>query len=342
MDSLGPAVSIPEPTKRASASQREEDSHSSTLHLSQQPQKDDTLTSSQNTFLPGERFDSDLSSVTQARREERDLESPSQTSRSLEKSAEDSSVSSTTLLEINKLLSPVDNVVSAAASSASPAAPRLLADDDLFLSFRRKTSKLQDSSFSGAEDPSPSLWARSSSDSMLTSEKPRQSSLGRESMTSSWQPDYPSTQSLTAAPAAGSTLVLSKPARRAEPEGCSAAPPDSKVPTQPPVTQSPPAVNPEQLTSTSTETVAALELEDEPEPGGPAQSGSSSPAPEDTDQGGMSDGSSDSSLAVRVAKLLQSESPATMMSSTPSITDQEESRARGTTTPRLSGPEIAL
>ncbi|XP_034432635.1 uncharacterized protein alms1 [Hippoglossus hippoglossus] len=361
MDSLGPAVSIPEPTKRASppsdaeavqterrltpASQREEDSHSSTLHLSQQQQqqqKDDTLTSSQNIFLPGERFDSDLSSVTQARSEERDLASPLQTSRSLEKSAEDSFVSSKALLEINKLLSQSDKGVSAGSSSASPAAPRLLPDDDLFLSFKRKTSKLQDSSFSGAEDPrtrSSSLWARSSSDSMLTSEKPRQSSLGRESMTSSWQPDYPSTQSLTTAPAAGSTLVLSKPARRAEPEGCSAAPPDNKVPTQPPVIQSPPAVNPQQLISTSTETAAALEVEEEPAPGGPAQSSSSSPAPDDTDQGGMSDGSSESSLAVRVAKLLQSESPATMMSSTPSMTDQEESKAREWIKLKVSGQQ---
>ncbi|CAB1423160.1 unnamed protein product [Pleuronectes platessa] len=356
MDSLGPAVSIPEPTKRASppsdaealqterrltpASQREEDSHSSTLHLSQQQQKDDTLTSSQNTFLPGDRLDSDLSSVTQARSEERDLESPLQTSRS--KSAEDSFVSSKALLEINKLLSQSDKVVSAGSSSASPAAPRLLSDDDLFLSFRRKTSKLQDSLFSGAEDPrtrSSSLWARSSSDSMLTSEKPRQSSLGRESMTSSWQPDYPSTQSLTTAPAAGSTLVLSKPARRAEPEGCSAAPPDNKAPTQPPVIKSPPAVNPQQLISTSTETPAALEVEEEPAPGGPAQSSSSPPPPEDTDQGGMSDGSSESSLAVRVAQLLQSESPATMMSSTPSITDQEDSKAREWIKLKVSGQQ---
>lgn len=62
---------------------------------------------------------------------------------------------------------------------------------------------------------------------------------------------------------------------------------------------------------------------------GSVQSGSSSPLHEDTDHGVISDGSSESSLAVRVAKLLQSESPATMVSSTPSITDQEESKARG-------------
>lgn len=62
---------------------------------------------------------------------------------------------------------------------------------------------------------------------------------------------------------------------------------------------------------------------------GPVQSSSSSPILEDADQGVMSDGSSESLLAVRVARLLQSESPATMVSSTPSVTDQEESKARG-------------
>ncbi|XP_019961198.2 serine-rich adhesin for platelets [Paralichthys olivaceus] len=359
LDSLGPAMSIPEPTKRASpptdaeaaqtecrltpASKREDDSLSSTLELSQQQQKDGTLTSSQNTFLPGERFDSDLSSITQTRSGERDLESPLQTSRSLGKSAEDSFVSSKALLEIHNLLSQADKASSAGSSGASSASPaaRLLSDDDILLSLRRKTSKVQDA-FSGTEDPrtpSSSLWARSSSDSMLTSEKPRQSSLGRESMTSSWQPDNPSTQSLTTARAAGSTLVLSKSARRAEPEGCSAAPPDNKVPTQPPAIKSPPAVNTQQLISTSAETAALLEVEEKPAPGGPAQSRSSSPAPEDTDQGALSDESSESSLAVRVAKLLQSESPATMMSSTPSITDQEESRAREWIKLKISGQQ---
>lgn len=65
------------------------------------------------------------------------------------------------------------------------------------------------------------------------------------------------------------------------------------------------------------------------------QSSSSSPVLQDDDQAALSDGSSDgsseSSLAIRVAKLLQSESPATMMSSTPSVTDQEEGKARGKT-----------
>ncbi|XP_056250114.1 platelet binding protein GspB isoform X2 [Seriola aureovittata] len=380
LDSLAPAVSIPEHTKRASpstssdteaiqskyrraqSSQPDQDFLSSRLQPSQQQQKDSGIAVSQNAVQLGERFDSDLLLATKVRCGERDLESSLQMNRRLEQSAKDPFVNSKALGEIRKLLSQVEKVVSpgsSAASSASPAAPRLLSDDDIFLSLRKNTSRLQESSFSSfsATDPrthSSLLWARSSSDSMLTSEKPRQSSIGRENLTSSWQPDYPSTQSLTTAPAAGtykrlqdsavsrgagSSLVLSKSARRAEPEGCSAAPPDNKVPTQPAVIKPLPAVSTQQLTSTPTETAGVPEEEEKTSFGGPVQSSSSSPSLEDTDQGVMSDGSSDSSLAVRVAKLLQSESPATMVSSTPSITDQEENKAREWIKMKISGQQ---
>ncbi|XP_040917064.1 platelet binding protein GspB [Toxotes jaculatrix] len=379
LDSLGPAVSIPERTRRPSPSsdteaiqrkhrpapsaQPDEDSCSSILQPIQQQHEDSGLTSGHNVVQLGEKFDSDPSLATKATCMERDLESPLPTSRSLDQSAEDSFVSSKALWEIRKLLSQVDKVVttgSSAASSASPAARRLLSDDDIFLSLRKKTSGLQDSSFSSFSatgDPrthSSSLWARSSSDSILTSEKPRQSSVGRDSMTSSWQPDVPSTQTIISPPTAGaykrpeesnvsrdagSSLVLSKSARRAEPEGCSAAPPDNKVPTQPPVIKPLPAVSTQQLTSVPAETEGLSEEEEKTALGGPVQSSSSSFTPEDTDQGATSDGSSESSLAVRVAKLLQSESPATMVSSTPSITDQEESKAREWIKLKISGQQ---
>ncbi|XP_028293091.1 Alstrom syndrome protein 1 homolog isoform X2 [Gouania willdenowi] len=65
-------------------------------------------------------------------------------------------------------------------------------------------------------------------------------------------------------------------------------------------------------------------------PADPAQSVTSSAAVQgDTDQEVMSEGSSQSSLALRVAKLLQDESPATMMSSTPSLTDNERKASEG-------------
>ncbi|XP_051237452.1 platelet binding protein GspB isoform X4 [Dicentrarchus labrax] len=379
LDSLGPAVSIPERARRASplsdpediqsehrlasSSQPDEDSYPSTLQTIQQQQRDSSLTSSQNTIQLGVRFDSDLSLATEDRCGDRDLESPLQTSRSMEQSAEASFVSSKALLEIRKLLSQAENVVSAGssvASSAFPAAPRLLSDDDIFLSLRKKTSRLQDSSFSSSSatgDPrtqSSQLWGRSSSDSMLSSEKLRKSSIGQESMTSSGPPYYPSTQPLipamstgayrrpqdsTVGRGPGSSLVLSQSARRAEPEGCSAAPPDNKVPPQPPIITPLPALSTQQLTSTPTDMAGVTEEEKQTTLEDPVQSSSSSPILEDNDQGAVSDGSSESSLAVRVAKLLQSESPATMVSSTPSLTDQEESRAREWIKLKLSGEQ---
>ncbi|KAG7234602.1 hypothetical protein INR49_002231, partial [Caranx melampygus] len=380
LDSFAPPVSIPEHTNRASPStssdseaiqsryrvapsaQSDKDSHSSRLQSSQQKQQGSSVTSSHKAVQLGERLESDLLFATKVRHEEKDLESPLQTS-SLEPSAEDSFVSLNAMGDIRKLLSQVDKMVStgtSAASSASPAGPRLLSDDDIFLSLRKNTSRLHDSSFSSfsatadPRDHSSLLWARSSSDSMLTSEKPRHSSVGRESLTSSWQPDYPSTQSLTTAPTAGtyerlqdsavtrgegSSLILSKSARRAEPEGCSAAPPDNKVQTQPPVINPLPSVSTQPVNTTPIKTIGVPEGEENTVYGGPVQSNSSSPFLEDTDHGAMSDGSSDSSLALRVAKLLQSESPATMVSSTPSITDQEESKAREWIKMKISGQQ---
>ncbi|XP_054470241.1 platelet binding protein GspB [Anoplopoma fimbria] len=345
LDSLGLGVSIPEWPRKASPSSDtesiqserrlappslpDEDSYPAT----QQQHIDSSLTSSQNTI-------------------QRDWESPLRRSLSLEQSAELSTVSSAALLEIRKLLSQTENVFSAGsseASSFSPAAPRLLSDDDIFLSLRKKTSRLHYSSFSSSsanEDPRtrPSLlWTRSSSDSMLTSDKLREGSIGQERMTSSWQPDNSSTQAFVPEPAAvayrrpqdgtvgrgaGPSIVLSQSARRAEPEGCSAAPPDNTVPPQPPVITLSPALSTHQLTSTPADTAGVTEEEKQTALDGPVQSSPSSPNSEDTDQGVMSDGSSESSLAVRVVKLLQSESPATMVSSTPSITDQDESKAR--------------
>ncbi|KAM7376329.1 hypothetical protein PAMP_006070 [Pampus punctatissimus] len=375
LDSLGPAASIPEKTRASPSSdtatlqsnrrlaQSAEDSLSSTLQTSQQQQRDSSLTSSQNTIHLGARFDSDLSLATKAMSVDRDLESPLQASRGTEQSAEDSFVSSKALRDIRKLLSQAENVVSGcSAASFTAAVPHLLSDDDIFLSLRKKTGRLKDFSFSSsstAGEPrtqSPLLWARSASDSMLTSEKPKESSTGRESMSLSGQPGYSSTKAVNTAPGtgtcimpqnssgggAGSSQVLSKSARRAEPEGCSAAPPDNAVSIQPPVIKPSPAVSTQQSSSTPStpsDTASTPEKEKLAIQGGPVESGSSSLVLEDTDQGVMSDGSSESSLAVRVAKLLQSESPATMVSSTPSLTDQEESKAREWIKLKISGQQ---
>ncbi|XP_072313337.1 uncharacterized protein alms1 [Eucyclogobius newberryi] len=77
---------------------------------------------------------------------------------------------------------------------------------------------------------------------------------------------------------------------------------------------------------------ASLEDSQETSQNSPVQSTTSSPIPVDS----VSSRSSESSLAFRVAKLLQSESPATMVSSTSSV-DQEESRAREWIKQMISG-----
>ncbi|XP_032402375.1 uncharacterized protein alms1 isoform X2 [Xiphophorus hellerii] len=243
-----------------------------------------------------------------------DTKSSVRSSDNTDQDAENSFVSTKALSEIRKLLSQAEDMISTASSTSSsgPNATLLFSDKDIFRPPNTTTSWLQNSSFSSSiststggdiKSHSSPPWARSSSDSILTSEKPNQSSTGLENLTSSEQPDSPSTQ-----------------ARRTEPEGCSAAPPD-KIQTQP-------------STAASTTQLNAVLEEDngEEEKTIPsdlgAESRSSFPVCEDADQGVMSDSSSESSLAIRVAKLLQNESSATMTSSTPSVTDQEEGKAR--------------
>ncbi|KAM4542720.1 uncharacterized protein alms1 [Odontesthes bonariensis] len=350
LDSLGPAVSFPvQPRVRTSPSDTESTQTEGVApcslpgegaHSSIQQQQDRGPDINQLT----DKCDSDALFVMKARRAERNSEPPLQSSHSVEQCAEDSFVSTKTLLEIRKVLSLAGNL----ASTGSSAESHLPSDEDLFYSLPTKTSRLQESSVpSPPRSHSSLLW--SSSDSVLTSEKLRQSSVGQESTTSSWQPNYPSTQALTTAPAAvtykiqeddsaDQAVVLSKSARRTEPEGCSAAPPD-KVPTQLPVIKPSPAASAQQLTSVPADRGGVPEDEEKLTPGDPAQSRSSSAIFEDTDQGVMSDGSSESSLAVRVAKLLQSESPSTMVSSTPSLTGQEEAKAREWIKLKISGQQ---
>ncbi|XP_068194203.1 streptococcal hemagglutinin [Antennarius striatus] len=349
VDSLAPTTSIPEWTRQkrppfhvevtqrdgglnAASSLLDEDSGPSTLQNAVPQQRDSGSASSLNTCHSGDRLDSEFSLTVEAR----DVESPLQTSRSVEETPETSLISPKALSEIHSLPSQVEGVVSTGSSaipSGSPAAPRPLPDNETFFSMRKKTSGLQHSSSSATGDArtQQSLpWAGSSSH-RLTSERQRGSSIGQEMRTSSGQ--LPSTQPPTTDEptdahrrAAGSSFVLSQSARRAEPEGCSAAPPDNTAAPQPPAVRPPPAVSTQQLTPPPTDTTDVTVEKKIPED--PAQSSSSSPVPVDTDQGAVSDGSSGSSLAVRVAKLLQSESPATVASSSASATDHEESKSR--------------
>ncbi|XP_036006870.1 cell wall protein RBR3-like [Fundulus heteroclitus] len=353
LDSLGPAAymseqfrartsvtSDPEGAQRESrplsCSQPDEPSHSSMLHPLQQQQQDSN------------QIDHRSESTSVAVGTEGNL--ALQNGGSTDQDAENSFVSARALSDIRKLLSQAENMISTGSSTASsgPNAPHLFSGKDTFRPPETKASRLLSSSFSSSSSTGGDLkshsslpWARSSSDSMLTSEKSKQSSSARESLTSSWPPGNPSNQAISVGPQGGAasngagTSVMSKSARRTEPEGCSAAPPD-KTPTLP---VAPAAAGTQQLSSASADGAGVPEEEEEQAtPGDPgAESRSSSPVLGDADQGGMSDGSSESSLAVRVAKLLQNESPATMASSTPSVTDQEEGKAREWIQSKVSG-----
>ncbi|KAM8833688.1 uncharacterized protein alms1 isoform 1-T1 [Synchiropus picturatus] len=156
-----------------------------------------------------------------------------------------------------------------------------------------------------------------------SSEVRRQSSIGQESLSSSIQRSYPSNTDTFVSPQRDtviqgevSSLNISKATRRAEPEGCSAAPPDV-----------PPPVAPASLSAASSTSEVLSQQETEVTPD-PQEDGRSSAVQVGSDRGGTSDASSQSSLTVKVGKLLQMETPSTLTTSTPSTTDLEDSRVR--------------
>ncbi|XP_054652806.1 serine-rich adhesin for platelets isoform X2 [Dunckerocampus dactyliophorus] len=159
------------------------------------------------------------------------------------------------------------------------------------------------------------------------SEKPGEGSVLQERVTSSAK--------LTNSPS-GARITpsrISQPSRRAEPEGCSAAPPDSTAPP-PPLTVTPsPTMDPQEPTSLAADPEDMPEGE-QPSPGDPGLRNFSPPIPEDQDQTVLSDGSSQSSLTVRVAKLLQNDSPAG------SVTDQDDHKHRRRFLLKLSGGQF--
>lgn len=345
MTSLSDIEAIQSESRLTPDSQPNEGFQFSSLQPSQQ-QRD----SRQAVDLLANHSDSDTSLTLKSRVVESNSNLPFQSSQSVDEDAENSFASTNAVSEICKLLSHAENIISTGSSAASSAAlpNKLFSHEDIFKSPHPKTSRIQDSSFASSSTDgdlrtrSSLLWTRSSSDSMLALEKTRQTSVGRESMISSQHPNNPSTHAGTVSPATvpynipqgsavGSnvetSLGISKSARRTEPEGCSAVPPDN-IPTQPQVMKPSPASSIQQPNSPSSDRGGVSE-EEESSSHPAAQSHSSSSVIEDADQEAMSDGSSESSLTLRVAKLLRSESPATVMSSTPSVTDQEENKTKG-------------
>ncbi|XP_056868006.1 mucin-19 isoform X2 [Takifugu flavidus] len=320
LDSLGPGAPIPEQIAQPSTSDTDrqnhllssppldEDSYPSTLQTTLQQRRDSSLTSSQNTIQLGDRFDSDASLSPEGRDSEASFR-PSRT-----EFTEASLVRSEPMLGTRNLLTQAENVLSAGSCVAST-----------------RTSHRSQSS---------QLWARSSSDSMLTSAKLRENPE-RESVRSSPVADHPSAaascrgqENSSVVKGAASALMLSESVQRTEPEGCSAAPPDNTVPPGPAPT-APSGPGPQQLPpAADTEEEEEEEEEEEAAVEGP---GALPLLKEEDDQGVVSDGSSGSSLARKVTQLLRSQSAASVVSSTSSTTDQEERKAREWIKLKVSG-----
>lgn len=205
------------------------------------------------------------------------------------------------------------------AASSAP----LLSEDRPAL-VQMEARKLQGSSAppsSAAADPWR-MGARSHSDPTLSLKEPRQS----HPPTPSLHPTHPSTATPTCpshhkaeGEAAGGSRLLCDAARRTEPEGCSAAPPKKVLTSQ--VSAGPPSASTQQLSHQG-----GLPRDDE-EPGQAEPPSLTTP---DADL--LSDGSSDSSLTIRVAKLLQDDPASTTLSSPPSTAEQD---SRGKAAPDL-------
>ncbi|XP_028856813.1 uncharacterized protein alms1 isoform X2 [Denticeps clupeoides] len=181
-------------------------------------------------------------------------------------------------------------------------------DTSLLLSLKRKIDTFQGDSLSSSQH-----WEQSSSDSISYSD-----AVEVPETTSAVTKEH------SAVPETKEACLKPHDVRRAEPEGCSATDPDKAgilpLPLVP--VSAPPLV---------AELPEGMEPESDNELIGSVASGPPSIHVEE-ELGSLSDSgssrSSQSSLAVRVATLLQDASPVSVITSRPSTADQEESRAR--------------
>ncbi|XP_077053316.1 ALMS1 centrosome and basal body associated protein isoform X2 [Siphateles boraxobius] len=245
--------------------------------------------------------------------------------REMVKEGDDSFVGSATLHEIRRLLGRAESLVSGRSSlSSSPASDRLSESDASLVSLERNSKGYHDDTSLSAGGNLSLLLTRSSSDSAL-----------KGSLSSSQGPQQ--TDHTTIDPAALSlsreeslkSRDLCVTPRRAEPEGCSAADPDkAKPPTATSVMQiNVPSIpgNLQQNQDRNKTDNAGI---------GSSENSSSHVSAE---VGSLSDSCSESSMAARVAKLLQSESPVSMVTSRPSTADPEDARAREWILMKVSG-----
>ncbi|XP_059422343.1 uncharacterized protein alms1 isoform X3 [Carassius carassius] len=239
--------------------------------------------------------------------------------REVVKEDEDSFVGSGTLREIRRLLGRAESLVSGRSSLiSSPGSHRLSESDTSLVSLGRNIQGYHDDTSLSAGGNLSLLLTRSSSDSAL-----------RGSLSSSQRPQQidcttiePTALSLSREESLKSRDLCVTP-RRAEPEGCSAADQDK---AKPPTVTSAMQINVPSIAENQDQTEDAVF--------GSSENDSSHVSAEVES---MSDSSSESSLAARVAKLLQSESPVSVVTSRPSTSDPEDSRAREWILMKVSG-----
>ncbi|CAM4727452.1 unnamed protein product [Leuciscus chuanchicus] len=243
--------------------------------------------------------------------------------REMVKEGDDSFVGSGTLHDIRRLLGRAESLVSGRSSlSSSPASHRLSESDTSLVSLGRNTRGYHDDTSLSAGGNLSLLLTRSSSDSAL------KGSLS--SYQGPQQTDHttiePAALSLSREESLKSRDLCVTP-RRAEPEGCSAAYPDK---AKPPTATSVMQINVPSIPGN------LQQNQDKTEDAGIGSSENSS-SHVSAEVGSLSDSCSESSLAARVAKLLQSESPVSMVTSRPSTADPEDSRARDWILMKVSG-----
>ncbi|XP_058241368.1 centrosome-associated protein ALMS1 isoform X2 [Hemibagrus wyckioides] len=244
--------------------------------------------------------------------------SVSGTSESL-KEGDSSLVGSGTLQEIRRLLGHAESLVSGHYSEASFRGSHCYSGSNAsLLSLQQNTQAYHDDSFLSVDGKVSLVLAHSSSDSALkesssSTSGPLELSTNSDHMSkghsapSLGREENPKSRDFRVAP------------RRAEPEGCSAADPDRVGPVIQSITQGNDSLtlDGQQQSQDNTENAGIISSEISP-----------THSQTEAEMGVLSNASSEHSLASRVAKLLQSESSVSVVTSRSSTADPDEGQAR--------------
>ncbi|KAM9477324.1 uncharacterized protein alms1 isoform 2-T2 [Clarias gariepinus] len=242
------------------------------------------------------------------------------------KEGESSLVGSGTLQEIRRLLGHAESLVSGHLSKTSSHGSHYYSENDAsFLSLRQDTKGYHDDSYLSVNGKISLVLARSSSDSALKESFSSSSGPLELSAKSDHINNGPSTpfQAREENPKSRDFRVAP---RRAEPEGCSAADPDRVGPMSLSITQGNASSKFDGQQQSQDNTVNSV-----------ISSSEQSPSHSQAEAEAVVDASSEHSLASRVAKLLNSESSVSVVTSQSSTADPVENQAREWIMMKVSG-----